>query len=98
VITQAHFQYTPFVAPATEFLISQIDAKKGGIVPGTGAAAPATAPVAGGEMMEAKGSGAKGKDAKGGVKEKGNGGMGGMAPPPKESGGEAMDGMEGMVL
>jgi cutinase len=39
VITQAHFQYTPSVAPATQFLISQIDAKKGS----KGGAAPAAA-------------------------------------------------------
>jgi hypothetical protein len=28
-ITQAHFQYTPSVAPATQFLIEQIDARRG---------------------------------------------------------------------
>jgi cutinase len=34
VITTAHFQYTPHVAPATQFLIERIDAnKKGGAAP-----------------------------------------------------------------
>jgi cutinase len=42
MITQAHFQYTPFVAPATQFLISQIDARRGS----TGGSAPTAAPPA----------------------------------------------------
>ena len=40
MITQAHFQYTPFVAPATQFLISQIDARRGTAGGTTGPPAP----------------------------------------------------------
>jgi hypothetical protein len=40
-ITTAHFQYTPFVAPATEFLIQRIDAKLGKSSGDAPAAAPA---------------------------------------------------------
>jgi cutinase len=48
-ITQAHFQHTPFVAPAAEHLISRIDAKLGKSDAAPSASEPAAADEGGEE-------------------------------------------------